>query len=270
VSPRLDYLVEATRDRLERAMRERPLQELQELASVEAPRPFREALARPGTSLIAEHKRRSPSAGVIREGVEVSELVVAYEQGGAAAVSILTEEQHFGGSLEDLRVARRSIDLPILRKDFVIDRYQLFEAKANGADAVLLVVGSVSEGQLGDLGAEAGELDLDTLVEVHTEDELEAALELDFDVIGVNNRDLEDFSVDLSRTIELLPSVPAGKTVVAESGIGSRADVEELESVGVDGVLVGEALMRAADPRAAVEELAGDEEALGEGAAPRP
>ena len=258
---RLDQLLHATRERLAERKRERPLAELERSAGArEEGRPFREALSHPGTSLVAEHKRRSPSAGTIREGASVTDVVCAYERGGAAALSVLTEEDHFGGSLADLREAREASTLPILRKDFHVDPYQLYEAKALGADAVLVVVGSLTAGDLRRLYAEAQGLDLDALVEVHDEAELEVALELDADVIGINNRDLASFSVDLARTFDLLADVPAGKTVVSESGIGSRAQVDELEQVGVDAVLVGETLMRAPDPEAAVRELTRAEE----------
>jgi indole-3-glycerol phosphate synthase len=217
-------------------------------------------LTRPGTSVIAEYKRRSPSAGVIREGAEVAEIVRAYERGGAAALSILTEEEHFGGTLADLHQASTASDLPILRKDFTIDPYQLFEAKAAGGDAVLLIVGALEPPLLATLRGLARDLEMDALVEVHDEEELEVALEADAEVIGINNRNLEDFSVDLARTFDLLTDVPAGKVVVSESGIATREQVEELEQVGVDAVLVGETLMRAADPEAAVRELARTEE----------
>jgi indole-3-glycerol phosphate synthase len=187
-------------------------------------------------------------------------VVRAYERGGAAAVSVLTEQDHFGGSLADLEAARSVSDLPILRKDFTIDPYQVYEAKVHGADAILLVVGALSDAELGSLYGIARQLELDAIVEVHDEDELARALELDADVIGINNRDLVSFSVDLNVTYELLTDVPAGKTVVSESGIHTRADVEELERVGVDAVLVGEALMRAPDPEAACRDLAREEE----------
>jgi indole-3-glycerol phosphate synthase len=258
---RLEDLVAATRERVERAKQALPLGELERSASARGEgRPFAEALARPGTSLIAEFKRRSPSAGTIRDGATVAEIVRAYARGGAAALSILTEERHFGGSLDDLREARDTSDLPILRKDFTIDPYQLWEAKAAGADAVLLVVGALRPHELGSLHGLARDLDLDALVEVHDEEELEAALEVDADVIGINNRNLEDFSVDVSRTFDLLHDVPAGKIVVSESGITERTQIEELEQVGVDAVLVGEALLRAADPEAAARELTRSEE----------
>jgi indole-3-glycerol phosphate synthase len=261
VNPQLESILDATRDRVERRKREVPLAELE--GAVERGRegrPFREALSRPGTSLIAEHKRRSPSVGTLREGASVRDIVRAYERGGAAALSVLTEEENFGGSLEDLREAVTATDLPVLRKDFTLDRYQLIEAKAAGADAVLLVVGALRPEELADLYAEALALDLDALVEVHDERELETALELDVDVVGINNRDLADFSVDVRRTFDLLADIPAGKTVVSESGISERAQVEELEQVGVDAVLVGETLMRAPDPEAAARELTRTEE----------
>jgi indole-3-glycerol phosphate synthase len=259
---RLDDLIDATRERLERVKREHPLAELERAIGerVVEGRPFSEALSRPWTSVIAEHKRRSPSAGEIRAGASVTDIVRAYDRGGAAALSILTEERHFGGSLDDLREARAATDLPILRKDFTIDAYQLYEAKAYGADAVLLVVGAMKTRELATLYGIADDLDLDAIVEVHSEDELERALEIDCDVIGINNRNLEDFSVSLDTTFELLTDIPAGKTVVSESGIAHRSQIEELERVGVDAVLVGETVMRAPDPEAAVRELAGSEE----------
>jgi indole-3-glycerol phosphate synthase len=261
MSVRLDDIVQATRDALERRKRDRPIAELElELATRGEGRPFMEALSHPGTSLLAEHKRRSPSAGVIRDGASVTEVVQAYERGGAAAISVLTEEAHFGGSLEDLYEARRATGLPILRKDFSVDLYQLYEAKVAGADAILLVVGSLHREDLERLHAEAQALDLDAIVEVHDEEELECALELDVDVIGINNRNLADFTVDIQTTVDLLAAIPTGKTVVSESGIRSRAEIEELERVGVDAVLIGETLMRAPDPEAAVRELTRPEE----------
>jgi indole-3-glycerol phosphate synthase len=223
-------------------------------------RPFSEALVRPGLSLIAEFKRRSPSAGEISAGADVAGQVQAYERGGAAALSVLTDERHFGGSLEDLRAARAACDLPILRKDFIVDPYQLFEAAVNGADAVLLIVRALGDRALRALYEEARGLDLDCLVEVHNAEELERALELDADVIGINNRDLDQGTVDVSTTYELMPDVPAGKTIVAESGIALREELEELDRVGVDAVLIGSALMDADDPEAKTRELTGLDE----------
>ncbi len=261
MNARLEALIEATRHALDARKRQTPLSELEDQAAGrDDDRPFAEALARPGTSLIAEHKRRSPSAGLIREGAGVAEIVSAYERGGAAALSVLTEEAHFGGSLDDLREAKLATDLPVLRKDFTVDPYMLYEAKAWGADAVLLVVGALRKGELADLYAAAHALDLDAIVEIANDDELEVALEVEVDVIGINNRDLVDFSVDLRRTFDLLTDVPAGKTVVSESGIFDRDQVEELEGVGVDAVLVGGTVMSAEDPEAAVRMLVGDED----------
>ena len=212
MSVRLEELVAATRRSVERRKGEVPQSELERLAVERGEgRPFAEALSRPGTSVIAEHKRRSPSAGAIREGASLADVVRAYERGGAAALSVLTEEENFGGSLDDLREAYAVSDLPILRKDFTVDPYQLFEAKAAGGDAVLVVVGSAPTRELGGLMELARELDLDVLVEIHRDDELEVALELEADVIGINNRDLADFSVDVRRTFDLLTDVPAGR-----------------------------------------------------------
>jgi indole-3-glycerol phosphate synthase len=257
----LDRIVSATLEDVERRRSVTPLSQL-ESAVAQRPegRPFTEALQRPGISLIAEHKRRSPSAGEIRSGATVTEVVEAYERGGATALSVLTEGPHFGGSLDDLREARAASVLPILRKDFLVDPYQVYESAAAGADAVLLIVAAVHADDLAVLNREARALDLDVVVEVHDEPELECALEVvEADVIGINNRDLTDFSVDLDRTFELLSDVPAGKTVVSESGIHTRHQLDELERVGVDAVLVGEGLMRAADIEAAVRSLTGEE-----------
>ncbi|MBE2316303.1 indole-3-glycerol phosphate synthase TrpC [Solirubrobacter sp. CPCC 204708] len=255
----LDRIVDDTRDEVKRRKKELPIKELKKQIErrSDGARPFSEALTRPGVSLIAEHKRRSPSAGFIREGSEVKEVVQAYERGGAAALSILTEPFHFAGSLDDLREARTAARLPILRKDFIVHRYQLYEAAAAGADAILLIVAALDVKDLSELLHEARELDLDALVEVHNEEELEAALEIEADVLGINNRNLSDFSVDIERTYELLADIPAGKTVVSESGFRTRDQLDELERVGVDAVLIGETLMRAPDIEAAVRDLTG-------------
>ena len=258
----LEDLTRAAREQVARRREQVSLQDLERAISsrVEG-RPFNEALAAAGMSLIAEYKRRSPAAGDLPRGADpVDEIVRAYERGGAAALSILTDGDHFGGSLADLRAARAASDLPILRKDFTIDRYQLYEAAVAQADAVLLIVAALEPDELAMLHDEADSLDLDCLVEVHDAEELATALEVDAEVIGINNRDLSDFSVNLERTFELLADIPAGKTVVSESGIRSPEEVSELERVGVDAVLIGEALMRAADPERVCRELAGTEE----------
>src|SRR4051794_15097353 len=254
----IEQLIGAAREGVEERRGHVPQADLESRLSARGEdRPFREALVRPGLSLIAEFKRRSPSAGEISATATVDGQVGAYERGGAAALSVLTDERHFGGSLEDLRAARASCDLPILRKDFIVDPYQLYEAATNGADAVLLIVRALDDAELRSLYGEARGLDLDCLVEVHDEAELERALEADADVIGINNRNLDEGSVDVATTYELMPDVPAGKTVVAESGISGRSELEELERVGVDAVLIGGALMAAEDPEAKTRDLTG-------------
>jgi indole-3-glycerol phosphate synthase len=235
----LDRLVAAARERIPRRTRDA----------------FLQALKAPGLSLIAEHKRSSPSAGVIRENVELEHVVGAYERGGAAALSILTEPTRFGGSLADLAGARAASELPILRKDFVVDRYQLAESLVAGADAVLLIVAALSRSDLHDLHALAGELGLAALVEIHDARELEAALELGAELIGINNRDLGNLEVDSRTTFELRPQIPKGITVVAESGFSRPEELAELAQAGVDAVLIGEALMRAPDIESAVRTM---------------
>ncbi len=261
----IEQLVDAARQGVDRRRAQTQQADLEaQLGSRSEQRPFREAVTRPGLSLIAEFKRRSPSAGAIRDGATVAEVVKAYEQGGAAALSVLTDEAHFDGSLADLRDARGACELPILQKDFIVDPYQLYEAAAHGADAALLIVAALPDEELASLHELARALDLDCLVEVHDERELERALAVDADVLGINNRDLEDFSVDPQTTLELITDVPAGKAVVSESGISDRAALEELEDRGVDAVLIGEALMSAADPEAKIRELTADEESTRE------
>jgi indole-3-glycerol phosphate synthase len=259
----LERIVDDTRDEVTRRRQSVPLARL-EAAIAERPeaRPFSEALLRPGISLIAEHKRRSPSAGTIREGATVEDIVLAYERGGAAALSILTEPFHFGGSLDDLRAARAVTELPVLRKDFIVDPYQLYEAAVAGADAILLIVAALDPDVLYDLLSEARALDLDALVEIHDERELEIALDVEADVLGINNRDLGDFSVDIERTYHLLADIPAGKTVVSESGFSTRDQLDELDRVGVDAVLIGETLMRAPDVEDATLRLTGGGDAV--------
>ena len=255
----LAQILRRTRAELERRKREVPERTLEE--GVPETRSagdgrgrgrLREALTQPGIAVIAEFKRRSPSAGTVREGADVNAVVRAYERGGAAAISVLTEGPSFGGSLEDLRLARRACRLPILCKDFIIDSYQLHEARAAGADAVLLIVAALSDGEIASLQLAARELGLDVLVEVHDQTELARALQAGAEVIGINNRDLRDFTVDVQRTSQLIGEVPAGTTVVAESGITTAEQVRALEQRGVDAVLVGESLMRAPDPEAAL------------------
>jgi indole-3-glycerol phosphate synthase len=253
----LERIVAATREEVARRREARPELDAETAARERGDgfRAFAEALARPGLSLIAEHKRRSPSAGAIREDVELPEVVSAYERGGAAALSILTEGPSFGGRLDDLIAARQASSLPLLRKDFIVDSYQLLEALAAGADAVLLIVAALGAEQLASLHDQASRLGLATLVEVHDARELEVAAELGAPIIGINNRDLTTLEVDLRTTFELLPRVPAMATVVAESGLRSRTDLDRLADAGVDAVLIGEALMRSADIELACRRL---------------
>jgi indole-3-glycerol phosphate synthase len=262
----MEQLIAGAREGVEARRRDLSQADLESRLSARGEdRPFNEALVRPGLSVIAEFKRRSPSAGQIaRADIEVAAQVAAYERGGAAALSVLTDEPHFGGSLADLRAARAASSLPIIRKDFVVDRYQLYEAAVNGADAVLLIVAALGDDDLRTLYEEARAIDLDCLVEVHDGEELERALEAGTEVIGINNRNLDDMHVDLATTFELMPNVPAGKTVVAESGISGRQELEELDRVGVDAVLIGGALMAAPDPEQKVRELTGTDESTRE------
>jgi indole-3-glycerol phosphate synthase len=218
-------------------------------------RDFAAALRAPGISLIAEHKRRSPSAGAIREDLTLEDVVASYQRGGAAALSVLTENPNFGGSLDDLRRARAASSLPILRKDFIVDPYQLHESLAAGADAILLIVAALEDPHLSALNDLASELGLAVLVEVHDERELHRALAVGAGLIGINNRDLTTLEVDTRRTFELRARVPTGKVVVAESGFSRRADLDELAAAGVDAVLIGEALMRSPRIEPAVREL---------------
>ncbi len=262
----LTPILQRARAEVEHRRAVRPLREVRaasqerrisEAAGSTPVRSFADALRAPGLSIIAEHKRRSPSAGTIREGVALEQVVCAYERAGAAALSVLTESDSFGGALEDLGRARAVTALPILRKDFIVDPYQVSEAVAAGADAILLIVAALFPGDLAALYAEATRLGLDVLVEVHDAAELAVARELGAAVIGINNRDLTTLRVDIGRTLALAPEVPAGVLVVAESGFRTRAELEALAGAGVDAALIGEALMRSADIEQACRELTG-------------
>jgi indole-3-glycerol phosphate synthase len=256
----LARIVAQTRATIERRERELPIVAIEAdatLARTTKPGRLRAALARPGIGAIAEFKRRSPSAGELRAKADVQAIARAYERAGAVAMSVLTEEANFDGSLQDLRAARAACSLPILRKDFIVDPYQLHEARAAGADAVLLIVAALQDSELASLHEQAQALGLDVLVEVHDSGELARAAAVGATIIGVNNRDLRDFSVDVSRTSRLLAQMPDGALVVSESGIATRDQARQLEHEGVAAVLVGERLMRAADPGAALAGLLG-------------
>jgi indole-3-glycerol phosphate synthase len=214
------------------------------------------ALRGPGTALIAEIKRSSPSAGRIAEA-DPAERASEYEQAGASAISVLTESRHFGGSLDDLRAARASTSLPLLRKDFLVQPRQVAEAKVAGADAVLLITAALSDDDLTTMLQAAKELELSVLVEAHTDSDLDRALAAGAQIVGVNARDLETLEVDEDRALELLSRIPGDRTAVFESGISSREQVRRAEAAGAAAVLVGEALMRAASARDAISELLG-------------
>lgn len=224
-----------------------------------SPRFLRELLARP-TAIIAEFKRHSPSAGPIQAGADPCVLARMYEEGGAAAMSVLTEPDHFKGSLADLRRVAAAVKLPLLRKDFAVDRHQVFEAALAGAEAVLVIVAGLTDADALKLLDAAHEARLDALVEVHTAPELQRAAALGARLIGVNNRNLKTLKVDLETSLRLSELAPPDATLVAESGLRSRADIERLQSAGYKAFLIGETLMRSADPRAELALLQGLEQ----------
>jgi indole-3-glycerol phosphate synthase len=258
----LTPIIARTRRQVDNRRSVTPPGELERVArarsAADPPRPFAEALRRPGLSVIAEHKRSSPSAGLMRRShppITLQDVVGAYERGGAAALSVLTEEHSFGGALQDLAAARAAARLPILRKDFIVDSYQVTESLAAGADAILLIVAALAPDDLVRLHAEAVALGLGVLVEVHDQDELEVAAGIGAAVVGINNRDLTTLQVDPERTFELLERMPAGTVTVSESGWRTPAELDRLREAGVDAVLIGEALMRSPDIEAACRAL---------------
>ena len=237
----------------------RALVKEEELAKRKAPkrRGFRQALIAKKPAIIAEVKKASPSAGVISEDFDPVETAGRYEEAGAACLSVLTDKQFFQGSLDDLFEARTSVGIPVLRKDFTLDRYHLLEASAHGADCVLLIVAALSDLELSELMNAAKEMDLDVLVEVHNEAELDRALRVGPDLIGVNNRDLKTLEVSLETSIRIAPRIPEGIVAVSESGIRSADDIKCLMDVGYSAFLVGESLMRQDDPGAGLARLLG-------------
>jgi len=220
-------------------------------------RAFLAAVQGPPIRLIAEVKGASPSAGTIRSAFDPAEVAGTYARNGAAAISVLTDARFFRGADEHLIVVRRAVEIPVLRKDFVLEPYQVYETRAIGADAVLLIVAILEPGALRDLQGLATDLGMAALVEVHTEDELRRALDARPALLGINNRNLDTLETTLETTRRLRPRVPPGIVVVGESGVEERAHVEEMERIGVDAVLVGTALMRSADPASRVRELLG-------------
>jgi indole-3-glycerol phosphate synthase len=256
----LERIVAATRALVAGAKRGADLRELELRAEMHGPRGFRRALelkSREGVAVIAELKKASPSKGMIRAEFRPAELARELEEAGAAALSVLTDEEFFQGSLDNLRVASAAVKIPCLRKDFIVDEFQLLEARANAADAVLLIVAALSTEELGTLAAGARRRGLDVLCEVHNEDELQRALDAGCDLIGVNTRDLRTFKVDRETAFRLAEKFPKGMVRVAESGIHSSDDVSRLRTAGYDAFLVGESLMRANRPGDALRELLG-------------
>jgi indole-3-glycerol phosphate synthase len=254
----LEKIVGRVRERLDAAQRETSLGEVRAKAAAAASRPaFRAALERPGTAVIAEAKRASPSKGVLRDPYDAAQLARLYERAGARALSVLTEPEFFLGAPQDLQRVAHATALPILRKDFIVSEYQIQEAKAWGASAVLLIVAMLEIAELRDLAAIAAGLDLAALVEVHTEKETEQALAAGAHLIGVNNRDLSTFTVDLNTTARVAALLPPEVLLVAESGIFTRRDVLEVERAGAKAVLVGESLLVSPDPTKKIHELLG-------------
>ena len=249
----LDQIIEGVREDLARREGERPLREVRAaLADAPAPRDPMPHFRAPGASVIAEVKRRSPSKGDLAEIPDPTVLARAYAAGGAAAISVLTEERRFNGSLADLVTVRAAVDVPLLRKDFIVSSYQLVEARAAGADMALLIVAALDDDELRRLHDEARELGLTVLVEVHDEAETERAVALGAELVGVNARNLKTLAVDDDTFGRLAPGVPEDRVLVAESGITGVADVERFVSEGARAVLVGEALVKDGDPTGAV------------------
>lgn len=256
----LDEILEQKRREVAAARERVPASSMAERAAGcgERPRGFRRALAGgAGARVIAEIKRRSPSKGEIRADFDPVDCARSYAEAGAAAISVLTDAPYFGGSLEILRAVRSAVELPLLRKDFLIDPYQIDEARASGADAVLLIVAALPADALEKLRHRALALGLDALVEVHDEAELEVALGAGADLVGINNRDLRSFQTDLAVTERLAPRVPRDVLIVSESGIFTHRQIRRLEDIGVHAFLVGEALMREADVGLALRRLRG-------------
>ena len=250
----LDSIIEGVREDL--AARRLPLAELQELLE-QAPPPIAPIFPKELISVIAEVKRKSPSKGELADIPEPAKLATQYQAAGAAAVSVLTEQRRFNGSLADFDAVRKEITLPMLRKDFMVDEYQFYEARAHGADLVLLIVAGLSKSQLSDYFSLANELGMKSLVEVHTNEELESAMAINPELVGVNSRNLKTLEVDASAFSELIPRIPNQLIKVAESGIATRKDVEFAERAGANVILVGEALVKAGDPIRSMTELLG-------------
>ena len=254
----LDEIIDTTWKLLEERKGQRPLADLDcAVMNQQPPIDFAEALSKPGIGLIAEIKRASPSKGPLAPDLDAASLALTYEKSGANAISVLTETEYFKGSLVDLEAARGSVTVPILRKDFIVDPYQVWEARASGADAVLLIAAALPTNDLLRLYKTIDGLAMTALVEVHNRKESERVLEINPKVIGINNRNLADFSVRLETTLELRSIIPDDKIVVSESGIQTREDVKKFEQAKIDAILVGEALVRSSDASLKIRELIG-------------
>lgn len=253
----LAKILEHKRGEIAAAKLRRPVEQLQtELACAPPVRDFVAALrAAPDLGLIAEVKKKSPSVGLIRADFDPIEIARVYQSAGASCLSVLTDEEFFGGRIEYLKGICETASVPLLRKDFIVDRYQVLEARVAGADCVLLIAECLDDCTLRDLYFYASELGMDALIEIYDPENLDRVLKLDPPLVGVNNRDLRSFVVDLDHTLQIVPRVPKSTLLVSESGIKTRADVEKLKAHGVGAILVGETLMRAADIGAAVRDL---------------
>ena len=252
----LERILIRTREGVADRRRDHPLDPAALVAQAAGHRPFADALMRPGqANVIGEFKRRSPSRGIIREDLGPAQVAQAYEVGGAAALSVLTEEQFFGGSVEDLKEARQATLLPTLRKDFLVDPYQVWESLQIGADAVLLIVAAVDDAMLAQLWAAVREAELEAIFEVHDADDLERALRQEPRIVGINNRDLRTLAVDLQTSLDLVELIPEDVVAIAESGLRGPGEIRRLRDAGFDAFLVGEHLMIAPDPGAALEQL---------------
>jgi len=254
----LDQIVAATRRRVAETRRTANRRELERQAKLHVPRGFRrtvESQARSGPAIIAELKKASPSRGLIRADFDVANLAAELEGAGAAALSVLTDAEFFQGSLENLQLASSATKLPCLRKDFIVDEFQLLESRAHGADAVLLIVAALSPAEMNRLAMQASEYNLDVLCEVHDERELQRAVDTGCDLIGVNNRDLVTFQVDLETAFRLAKQIPSNTVRVAESGIHNGEDIARLRTAGYHAFLIGESLMKAHSPGQALQKL---------------
>ena len=252
----LDRIIAAKKEEVERSRRYTPMACIEQAArSAPGAWDFRSALAGRDCAIIAEVKRRSPSRGVLQEGVDPVQVAAVYEKNGAAAVSVLTDGPFFGGSIEDLRAVGRSVGIPVLRKDFIIDPFQIYEARAAGGDSLLLIAGILEGERLRDYLGISKSLGMTPLVEVHGREDLAKAIEAGAEIIGINNRDLRTFRTDKAKTLEVASLIPGDRIVVSESGIATRDDIRRLMDAGVHVFLIGEALMAAPDAGEKLREL---------------